>query len=142
MRLVSQMSDETLRFIKAICESSFSEGDWRERAQESIKRVGPIAKRCKGKKGDVPFPYLERFLYSIVKKYAVYVGSITVITDVNGNTSFHAGMSAYDSRNHINSRKWLFTVHADTMYDLYLKLCLMAFVEAKKGSIVERAKDE
>lgn len=136
------MSDETLRFIKAICESSFSEGDWRERAQESIKRIGPIAKRCKGKKDDVPFLYLERFLASIVRKYAVYVGSITVITDVKGNTSLHAGMSAYDSRNHINSRKWLFTVHADTMYDLYLKLCLMAFVEAKKGSIVERAKDE
>lgn len=136
------MSDETLRFIKAICESSFSEGDWRERAQESIKRIGPIAKRCKGKNGDVPFQYLERFLASIIRKYAVYVGSITVITGVKGNTSLHAGMSAYDSRNHINSRKWLFTVHADTMYDLYLKLCLMAFVEAKKGSIVERAKDE
>lgn len=136
------MSDETLRFIKAICESSFSEGDWRERAQESIKRIGPIAKRCKGKKDDVPFPYLERFLASIVRKYAVYVGSITVITDVKGNTTYHAGMSAYDSRNHINARKWLFTVHADTMYDLYLKLCLMGFVEIKKGSIVERAKDE
>lgn len=131
------MKQQDIDYIKKICNEKHSKQIWATRAQVMAKNVKSLKAACDGN-DDIPFDALEEFLKSAVKKYGISVGQILTITDVNGGMTYHAGIVTSYKDPVTNKTTWLFTVHADTMYELYVKLALMTFVTIKEGKVERR----
>lgn len=131
------MKQQDIDYIKKICNEKHSKQIWATRAQVMAKNIKSLKAACVDD-GDIPFDALEEFLKSAVKKYGVSVGQILTITDVTGGMTYHAGIVTSYKNPVTNKTTWLFTVHADTMYELYIKLALMTFVTIKEGKVERR----
>lgn len=133
------MKQQDIDYIKQICNEKHSKQVWATRAQVMAKNIKPLKEAC-GDDGDIPFGALEEFLKSAVRKYDISVGQILTITDVTGEMTYHAGITTASRDPETKKSRWLFTVHADTLYELYIKLSLMTFVSVKAGSVGFRKK--
>ncbi len=130
------MKQQDIDYIKKICNEKHTKKIWATRAQVMAKNIKPINEASGG--GKISFDVLESFLKSMVKKYGISVGSILTITDINGSMTYHAGIVTSYKNEKTGKSDWLFTVHADTMYELYVKLVLMTFVTIKEGRVEKR----
>lgn len=133
------MKQQDIDYIKKICNEKHSKQIWATRAQVMAKNIKSLKEAC-GDEGDIPFEALEGFLKSAVRKYDISVGQILTITDVTGEMTYHAGITTASRDPETKKSRWLFTVHADTLYELYIKLSLMTFVSVKTGSAGFRKK--
>lgn len=130
------MKRADIDWIKKICNEKHTKSIWAKRAQVMAKNIKQL-KEVSGD-GDIPFEALELLLKSMVKKYDMQVRSILVITDVKGGMSYHAGMVSLSKNSSTGLYDWLFTIHSDSMYEMYIKLVLMAFVTVKEGRVGKR----
>ena len=133
------MKQQDIDYIKKICDEKHSKQIWATRAQVMAKNIKSLKAACVDG-GDIPLESLDEFLKSAVKKYDISVGQILTITDVTGEMTYHAGINTASRDPETKKSKWLFTVHADTLYELYIKLVLMTFVTVKQGHIGYRKK--
>ena len=131
------MKQADIDWIKKICNEKHSKQIWATRAQVMAKNIKPLKAACDGN-DDIPFETLEQFVKSLVRKYDMSVGTILTITDVDGGMTYHAGITSASMNPETKRHDWLFTVHADTMYEMYMKLSLMAFVTVKQGRVGKR----
>lgn len=130
------MKQEDIDWIKKICNEKHTKNIWAKRAQVMAKNIKQL-KEASGE-GDIPFEALERLLKSMVKKYDIAVGSTLVITDIDGGMTYHACIVLAHKSPGADNADWLFTVHGDTMYEMYIKLVLMTFVTVKEGRVGKR----
>lgn len=131
------MKQADVDWIKKICKEKQTKNIWAKRAQVMAKNIKPLHAACDGDE-DIPFEALEQFVKSIVRKYDMSVGTILTITDIDGGMTYHTGMTSASMNPETRRHDWLFTVHADTMYEMYMKLSLMAFVTVKQGRVGKR----
>lgn len=132
------MKREDIDWIKKICSEKHTKDIWAKRAQVMAKNIKQL-KEASGE-GDIPFEALELLFKSMVKKYDIMIGSILAITDVTGGVTYHAGIVSAHKNKSTGRSDWLFTVHGDTMYELYIKLVLMTFATVKDGRVGKRRK--
>ena len=132
------MKRADIDWIKKICDEKHTKSIWAKRAQVMAKNIKQL-KDASGD-GDIPFEALEMLLKSMVKKYDIKVGSMLAITDVAGVMTYHAGMVTASMNTSTGRSDWLFTVHSDSMYEMYIKLVLMTFVTVKDGRVGKRKK--
>ena len=130
------MKRADIDWIKKICNEKHTKSIWAKRAQVMAKNIKQLKEASDD--GDIPFEALELLLESMVKKYDMQVRSILVITDVKGGMSYHAGMASSSKSSSTGLYDWLFTIHGDSMYEMYVKLVLMAFVTVKEGRVGRR----
>lgn len=131
------MKQQDIDWIKKICNEKHTKEIWATRAQVMAKNIKPLNAACDGN-DDISFESLEKFVKSLVRKYDMCVGTILTITDVDGGMTYHAGITSASMNPETKRHDWLFTVHADTMYEMYMKLSLMAFVTIKEGKVGKR----
>ncbi len=131
------MKQQDVDWIKKICNEKHSKQIWATRAQVMAKNIKLLKASCDGD-DDIPSKALEQFVKSLVKKYDMSVGTIMTITDVDGGMTYHTWMMSASMNPETRRHDWLFTVHADTMYEMYMKLSLMAFVTVKQGRVGKR----
>lgn len=135
------MKQADIDWIKKICNEKQTKNVWAKRAQVMAKNIKPLQAACDGD-GDIPFEALEQFVKTLVKKYSISVGAILTITDVTGGMTYHTGVTSASKDEGTKRNNWLFTVHADTMYEMYMKISLMAFVAVKQGQVEKRSKPD
>lgn len=128
------MKAQDVVYIKKICEEKHSSELWARRAQVMAMNLKPLKLAAEGK-DSIPFDALEEMLKSMVAKYDIAVGTIMTITDVTGTMTYHAGIATASTDKNTGKRKWLFTVHSETMYEMYMKLVLMTFVTIKEKRV-------
>nr|DAZ27168.1 MAG TPA: hypothetical protein [Caudoviricetes sp.] len=133
------MKQADIDWIKKICGEKHTKNIWAKRAQMMAKNIKPLHAACDGD-DDIPFEALELLLKLMVKKYDIAVGSTLVITDIDGGMTYHACIVLAHKSPSVDKADWLFTVHGDTMYEMYIKLVLMTFVTVKEGRVGKRRK--
>lgn len=131
------MKQSDIDYIKKICDEKHSKQIWATRAQVMAKNIKPL-KQAVGDESNgskkIPFEAIEEFVEATVKKYDISLRHILTITDVNGDTTYHDGVTTA-SIDETKKFKHLFTVHGDTIYELYIKLALMMLVTVKEGKV-------
>lgn len=132
------MKQQDIDYIKKICEEKHSKQIWATRAQVMAKNIKPLklaAGDDSSETKEIPFEALEEFVEATVRKYDMSLGYILTITDVDGNTTYHDGVTTSAIDDTEKKFKHLFTVHGDTVYELYIKLALMMLVTVKEGKV-------
>lgn len=132
------MKQQDIDYIKQICEEKHSKQIWATRAQVMAKNIKPLklaAGDDSSETKEIPFEALEEFVEATVRKYDMSLGYILTITDVDGNTTYHDGVTTSAIDDTEKKFKHLFTVHGDTVYELYIKLALMMLVTVKEGKV-------
>lgn len=135
------MKQQDIEYIKKICSQDLNEGNWMARAQVMLKNIKPLKEASLDNEErlvDVPMEALEIFLFKMVRKYEMSVGTITTITDRDGEMTYHSGIFGKGLDVVTKRPIWLFTVHSKTIYETYVKLVLMSFVSIKEGKIDRR----
>lgn len=136
------MKQQTVEYIKDLCSKDLSQGNNMARAQVMLRNMKFFEAygAATGYVGLIPFEELERCLKAMVKKYDVAVGSILAITDIDGGVTWNGGMTKREGSSdpHSSDAKWMFTVHADDLYEYMVKLVLMAFIRIKEMKIKKR----
>ena len=128
------MKDADAKYIQEICDKDLNKDEkWMTRAQVMLKNIRPLKENIDGNK-KIPIEALEKVMKLMVKKYRMSIGHVLVITGIKGEMSYHAGMST----SNLSKNVWLFTIHADTIYETYVKLVLMSFVAIKQHKVVRR----
>lgn len=132
------MKQQDIDYIKQICEEKHSKQIWATRAQVMAKNIKPLklaAGDDSSETKEIPFEALEEFVEATVRKYDMSLGYILTITDIDGNTTYHDGVTTSAIDDTEKKFKHLFTVHGDTVYELYIKLALMMLVTVKEGKV-------
>jgi hypothetical protein len=132
------MKRQDIDYIKKICEEKHSKQIWATRAQVMAKNIKPLklaAGDDSSETNKIPFEALEEFVEATARKYDMSLGYILTITDVDGNTTYHDGVTTSAIDDTEKKFKHLFTVHGDTVYELYIKLALMMLVTVKEGNV-------
>lgn len=132
------MKQHDIDCIKQICEEKHSKQVWAARAQVMAKNIKPLKMAVGDESSEtkkIPFEAIEDFVEATIKKYDVSIGHILTITDVDGNTTYHDGVTTSAIDDTEKKFKHLFTVHGDTVYELYIKLALMMLVTVKEGNV-------
>lgn len=132
------MKQQDIDYIKQICEEKHSKQIWATRAQVMAKNIKPLKLAAGDDSSEtkkIPFEALEEFVEATVRKYDMSLGHILTITDVDGNTTYHDGVGTAAFDETTKKFKHLFTVHGDTVYELYIKLALMMLVTVKEGKV-------
>ena len=141
------MKQSTVDYIKDLClNKKLSQGNNMARAQVMLRNIKFFEAygAATGYIGNIPFEELEKCLKAMVKKYDVMVGSILAITDIEGGVTWNGGMLRREgsSNQYDKDAKWMFTVHADDLYEYMVKLVLMSFIRIKERKIKKRVFDE
>lgn len=132
------MKQTDIDWIKKICNEKHSKQIWATRAQVMAKNIKPLKMAVGDESSEtkkIPFEALEEFVEATVRKYDMSLGYILTITDVDGNTTYHDGVTTSAIDGTEKKFKHLFTVHGDTVYELYIKLALMMLVTVKEGKV-------
>lgn len=132
------MKQQDIDYIKKICEEKHSKQIWATRAQVMAKNIKPLKLAAGDDLSEtkkIPFEALEEFVEATARKYDMSLGYILTITDVDGNTTYHDGVTTSAIDDTEKKFKHLFTVHGDTVYELYIKLALMMLVTVKEGKV-------
>ena len=132
------MKQQDIDYIKQICEEKHSKQIWATRAQVMAKNIKPLKLAAGDDSSEtkkIPFEALEEFVEATVRKYDMSLGYILTITDVDGNTTYHDSVDTTALDETTKKFKHLFTVHGDTVYELYIKLVLMMLVTVKEGKV-------
>lgn len=132
------MKQQDVDYIKKICEEKHSKQVWAARAQVMAKNIKPLKMAVGDESSEtkkIPFEAIEDFVEATIKKYDLYIGYILTITDVDGNTTYHDDVTTAAIDGTKKRFKHLFTVHGDTIYELYIKLALMMLVTVKEGNV-------
>ncbi len=130
------MKQQDIDYIKQICEEKHSKQIWATRAQVMAKNIKPLKLAAGDDSNEtkkIPFEALEEFVEATIRKYDLSLGYILTITDVDGNTTYHDSVDTAALDETTKEFKHLFTVHGDTVYELYIKLALMMLVTVKEG---------
>ena len=132
------MKQQDIDYIKQVCEEKHSKQVWAARAQVMAKNIKPLKMAVGDESSEtkkIPFEALEEFVEATVRKYDMSLGYILTITDVDGNTTYNDGVTTSAIDDTEKKFKHLFTVHGDTVYELYIKLALMMLVTVKEGKV-------
>lgn len=131
------MKVSDFEYIRSICDRNLREDANMERAQRLLRRFRELSD-YRDDPNPIPMTVIERFLKKMVGKYMVFCANILAITDVRGQYTWHGGMYRQDGQ----KSTWMFTVHADDLYDYMVKLALMGFVAIREQKPDRRLEDD
>lgn len=102
--------------------------------QKVLKRIKPLSRYT----DDVPIEALEKLIAVICKKYNLDMQWIVVMSEdaKDGRLVYSCGVKTHDKG------KWLGTVYASCIYELFAKLSIKLFSESKQHGLRTKSKNE
>ena len=117
-----------------ILNMNYKKDENREIIQKVLKRIKPLSRYT----DDVPIEALEKLIAIICKKYNLDMQWIVVMSEdaEDGRLVYSCGVKTHDKS------KWLGTVYASCIYELFAKLSIKLFSESKKQGLRIESKNK
>lgn len=127
--------DEFYKKLMKFIESDWSDPDIHRKSQNNLRRLKWLKGACTDSEGNIEFQELEKCLLKMMKHWSFYWDHFMAVN--NGDNTFRFVVSIVDDV-FIDRKRVVEVLQSKTMYDLYGKVILAAYVSIKQGLIITR----